>query len=298
MAWHWNKKRKDTTMSYGPNGQSFPNFPVRNASVQMHLANAPKEIPMQSTFAYPVSNHILMGIPQAELSRIRPHLTRLRLVAQQVLLERGRPPEHVFFIEEGLASLVAETEHDRHGVQVAMIGREGMVGGLALLDPQSAAYASVVMQIPGPALRIPTSQLRKCLEDCPMLREACLRFVQSLTRQIMSIAARNARCTLVERSAHWLLMAHERMEGGDLPVTHEALSLMLGVRRSGVTVATAALQKAGLIRTSRGRIRILDPAGLEAVVHGRSRVDHSEDGDFQNSDVEHPRIVGATAGLS
>ena len=77
----------------------------------------------------------------------------------------------------------------------------------------------------------------------------------------METAAYNARSTLAERCVRWLLMAHDRIEGDDLPVTHEALSAMLGVRRSGITVATAALQDEGLIRTSRGRIRVVDRSG-------------------------------------
>ena len=220
---------------------------------------------MRSTFIVPVSNRLLSGLPQAEMDELRPYLTRVRLVAGQVLIERGRAPEHVFFIEEGIASLVAETESGQLGVQVGMIGREGMVGGLALLDGASPAYACGVMQIPGPALRVRTGDLLQCMQTCPVLREVSLRFLQSLTRQVMSIAASNARKSLAERCVSWLLMAHERLDGDDLPVTHEALSVMLGVRRSGVTVATTFLQKAGLIRTSRGRIRILDRAGLEAI---------------------------------
>ena len=88
--------------------------------------------------------------------------------------------------------LKTETEASRPGVQVAMIGREGMVGGLALLGGDSLAFASAVTQIPGIALRIPVVELRRCFDDSPVLREACLRFVQSLTRQIMSSAASNA----------------------------------------------------------------------------------------------------------
>jgi CRP-like cAMP-binding protein len=224
---------------------------------------------MRPIFTLPTSNHLLSRLPQAELEQIRAHLTRVRLVGDQALLERGRPPEHAFFIEEGMASLVAETEPGQGTVQVAMIGREGMVGALALLAPESPAFSNAVMQIPGPALRIATPRLRACMETCPELRSACLRFAQTLAHQVMATAARNARNTLAERCVSWLLMAHERLDGDDLPVTHEALSSMLGVRRSGVTVATAALQRAGLIRTGRGRIRVTDRAGLEAIANGR-----------------------------
>src|SRR5260370_36817843 len=189
----------------------------------------------RSTYTHPISNRLLASLPHTELEALRPHLTRVRLVTDQVLIERGRAPEHAYFIEEGLASLVAETEHGRLGAQVAMIGREGMDGGLARLDGETAAYACAIMQIPGPALRISTVNLRRCVEHCPELHEVSLRFVQSLTRQIMCIAACNARNSLTERCASWLLMADARMGGGDLPVTHEGLATMLGMRRSGET---------------------------------------------------------------
>ncbi len=215
------------------------------------------------------TNAILAALPPEDISKLRPHMTRMRLVPQQRLIESGQATEHVFFIEEGIASLVAEPEDGSPGVQVAMIGREGMVGGLALLGG-SESYACTMVQVPGPALRITVANLLQCFEECPALRDACLQYVQALTRQVMSTAASNARNTLAERCVRWLLMAHDRMEEDDLPVTHEALSAMLGVRRSGVTVATAALQEAGLIRTRRGHIRVLDRPGLEAVVAGRA----------------------------
>lgn len=217
-----------------------------------------------------LNNSLLAALPQAEWDALRPNFTRVRLVPGQVLIDRGQATEHLFFIEEGIASLVAEADTHK-GVQVAMIGHEGMVGSLALLDSESVAYAAAVTQMPGPALRIPVAVLRRCLNDSPVLHQVCLRYVQTLTRQIMETAAYNARSTLAERCVRWLLMAHDRIEGDDLPVTHEALSAMLGVRRSGITVATAALQDEGLIRTSRGRIRVVDRPGLEDVLAGRSR---------------------------
>ena len=227
-----------------------------------------------------MANQVLASLSAAELTRLQPHLTRVRLVRGQVLIESGQAAEHVFFIEDGVAALMAEStggQHSEqvapHGVQVAMIGREGMVGGLSLLDGELAAYACAVMQIPGPALRILATELRAALADGPALRAACLRAVQSLTRQIMGTAACNARGSLAERYVRWLLMADDRMGGDDLPVTHEALSAMLGVRRSGITLATAALQKVGLIRARRGRIRVLDRTGLEAAIRRGSLPD-------------------------
>ena len=218
-----------------------------------------------------LSNRLLSTLAQPDWDLIRPHLTRVRLVAGQVLIERGHATEHVFFIEEGLASLVAELEAGAAGVQVAMVGHEGLVGGLALLEGGSASYASAIMQIPGPALRIPVVSLRRCMDESSAIRQNCLQYVQSMARQVMQTAASNALSTLVDRYVRWLLMAQDRVGGNELPVTHEALATMLGVRRSGITVATATLQDEGLIRTSRGRITILDRAGLEATLQGKRR---------------------------
>jgi CRP-like cAMP-binding protein len=248
------------------------------------FARGLKDVHMTLTSGqFRTTNAILAGLPPEEFSRLRPLLTRMRLVPDQRLIESGQATEHVFFIEEGIASLMAETEDGSPGVQVAMIGREGLVGGLALLGG-SASYGCTVVQVPGPALRITVANLLRCFEACPALRGACLQYVQALTRQVMSNAVSNVRHTLAERCVRWLLMAHDRMEEDDLPVTHEALSAMLGVRRSGVTVATTALQGAGLIRTRRGHIRVLDRPGLEAVVSGRTSQRCTGDGSTPAAD--------------
>ena len=236
---------------------------------------------MGARFTSLTTNRMLVELPLVELEPLQPHLQRVRLVNDQVLLERGQVAEHVYFIEVGIVLLETAAEANKPGVQIAMIGREGMVGGLALLNTDSLTLATAVTRISGIALRIPVIELRRCFNDSPVFRNVCLRYIQSLTRQIMGSTASNASNTLTERCAHWLLMAHDRVDGDDLPVTHEALSTLLGVRCSSVTVATAALQQAGLIRPTRGRIRILDRPGLEALIsrntlnnaHGASETD-------------------------
>ena len=106
------------------------------------------------------------------------------------------------------------------------------------------------------------------MASSPTLFAACARFVHSLMAQVMQTAACNARRSIAERCARWLVMTHERVEGNEVRVTHEALSSMLGMRRSGVTVAAAALQQAGLIRTGRGRFVVVDLPGLQNVAQG------------------------------
>lgn len=217
-------------------------------------------------------NKLLEALPLAEVERLGPSLARVHLVREQVLVERGQAVEHLFFLEGGLASMVAEPGGGRTGVQIAMIGREGLVGGLALLTGHLVATASTVVVFPGPALRIPSTALWRILHDSPVLHASYMQGMQALLRQVFETAASAARDSLVERCARWILMAQDRMETDDLPVTHDALSAMLGARRPGVTVAMGSLHDAGLIRTGRGRIKVVDRPGLEAAASGTERL--------------------------
>lgn len=215
---------------------------------------------------FPTANQLLAALPEDDFLRLAPHLLRVRLVRDQVLVERGQPAEHVYFIESGLALLVTSTSASRLPLHVAMIGREAAVGGLALLDPTTHTVAASVMQIAGTALRMPVTTLSRIVGESPAVRAAMLRSIQSLTRQVMQMAAWNASATVQQRYVRWLLMAHARIDGDDIAITHEMVSSILGVRRSAVTITAAALQRQGLVRTSRGRVTILDRGGLERLV--------------------------------
>ena len=213
-------------------------------------------------------NQLLAAVPPRELDPLRACFARVQLARGQVLAERDQPTDHALFIEHGVVSIVADCDGGGDGVQVAMIGREGAVGGLSPLGSRHHAFGKAVVQMPGAALRVAAPDLRRALERSPALDEAYARFAHALVDQVVQTAACNARRSLVERCARWLVIAHDRVEGDELRVTHEALSAMLGVRRAGVTVAAAALQQAGLIRASRGRISVLDRAGLQGVARG------------------------------
>ncbi len=210
----------------------------------------------------PVRNEILLDLPQPDLHLIRPLLKPARVVPGQVLVEQGQPAEHIYFIEDGVISLLAEFPGGKASVQVAMIGREGFVGGQAVLDADVLTSTSAVVQIPGPALRMTVQDLHNFMDRSSDFRQLCLTAVAAQMSQIMQTSASNACDSLAVRCARWLLMVHDRV-GDELVVTHEALSTMLGVRRSGVTVTLTALQEEALIHVQRGRITILDRAGLE-----------------------------------
>jgi CRP-like cAMP-binding protein len=214
-------------------------------------------------FPQTLRNDILSKLAVDDFNDLRPHLTRVRLVRGQVLIEPWHEVEHAFFVEDGMVSLIAESSANRAAMQVAMIGREGIVGGLSLLAPDALSAVTAVSQIPGHAVRVSVTSLRSLAAQRTAVRDLCFGYVHSLVQQTMQTAASNAQNTLSERCIRWLLMAHDRVDHDELRVTHEALATMLGVRRSGVTVVMSGLQEAGLVHANRGRITIADRAGLD-----------------------------------
>ena len=215
-----------------------------------------------------VRNEVLRTLAGGEFAALRPYLTRVHLVPGQILHEAGERIEHAYFIEQGVVSLVADVDVRGPGAEpgmteIGMIGREGLVGLTALLQAEAPAFNRSLVQIPGVALRIPAPVLREVAASTPALQYALHRALHILMSMTAQTSACNSRHSLPERLARWLLIAHDRVDGDELLLTQEFLSIMLGVRRSGVTVASAALEQAGLIRHSRGRVIINNRDGLE-----------------------------------
>jgi CRP-like cAMP-binding protein len=206
-------------------------------------------------------NHILAALPISEIDLLRPHLSHSTLVSGQVLHEANNPITDVFFPENGVVSLAADT-HDDGRVEVGLLGREGFVGSSVMLNAEPWSVHRAFTQVPGDAYRMSAAALRSAVEQSASLRHRCLRHVEMLMVQTSQVAACNARHNLPERLARWLLMVRDRIESDDLPMTQEFLSVMLGVRRSGVSVAASTLQAGGLIRVGRGHVTILDHDGL------------------------------------
>ncbi len=233
-----------------------------------------------------IRNELLRSLPPDQLERLRPYLIPVTLVLSQVLHEFETQIDDTYFVESGLISLTANT-NDNGQVEVGMTGREGFVGLAALLNPTPISIHRAFVQVPGRANRIQTATFRELVDQSPTLRDRCLRYVQVMMVQNSQIAACNARHGLSQRLARWLLMSRDRIDTNDLPMTQEFLSYMLGVRRAGVSVVANALQTQGLIRQSRGRITLLDRAGLEAracscyhlIERSRAQIMGASDGD-------------------
>lgn len=208
-------------------------------------------------------NEILGSLPAEVLEELCPHLMPATIVMSQVLHEVGASIDDVYFVNEGIVSLTANTR-DNGQVEVGMTGREGLVGVSVLLNPKAIAYHRAFVQVPGSAFRMRSTVMRDMADRHPALRDACLRYQHQLMVTVSQAAACNARHELPERLARWLLTTHDRIDGDELPMTQEFMAFMLGVRRAGVSEAAQTLQDRRLIRQARGHIVVLDRAALEA----------------------------------
>lgn len=209
----------------------------------------------------PVRNRVLGALPFEEYQRLAPYLEPVFIEQRQVLFEQDEQIRHVHFPETMVVSLVSRL-HDGGTVEVGTIGFEGMAGlPLFLGDTRSSVRAFA--QIPGAALRMDAADFVRLAAVPGAFHRALLRYTHAFLTQVAQTAVCNAMHLVEQRCARWLLMTHDRVAGDDLALTHEFLAFMLGVRRAGVTVAMNALQKAGLIHYTRGKVSIVDRPGLE-----------------------------------
>jgi CRP-like cAMP-binding protein len=182
------------------------------------------------------------------------------------LVATGQSSEWIYFVEDGMISLVSEYEPGRM-IEVGMIGREGVSDtGFILRDDVAAFDANV--QVEGSAYRMPREEFRKAMDSYPSFNALMLKFVRTFELQVASTASANGRAKLEERLARWLLMVHDRVDNNLFHITHEFLSQMLCSRRPGVTVALHLLEGKGLIASARGQIEIRDRDGLIAEANG------------------------------
>jgi CRP-like cAMP-binding protein len=210
-----------------------------------------------------VRNHLLDRLPPKERDRLRADLETVTLKVRETLHKRGNRLEHAYFPQTGMVSFVIPLE-EGGSVEVGTVGSEGMVGISLLLGGEFGLQEAMV-QIEGQALRMSARKLRAAIEADAALRLHFARFAQCFHFQVAQTAACNAGHTLEQRLARWLLLARHRIGSDELPLTHEFLSMMLAVRRAGVTVTAGTLQQAGLIRHRRGHVTVLDPRALKDV---------------------------------
>lgn len=199
-----------------------------------------------------------------DFARLDPDLVRVDLARAQELVGADEPIEHCWFLEDGVASMVA-TSHDGQETEAAIVGRDGMIDVATILGVDRSPNRCF-MQIPGAAYRLPASRLAECLGASLSLRLLLNRYAHRLLNQIVSTAHANASFTVEKRLARWLLMCSDRLGGDDISLTHDLISTMLNVRRAGVTEAISILEANGCVEKKRGIVSIIDRPALIRLV--------------------------------
>ncbi|MBY3413114.1 Crp/Fnr family transcriptional regulator [Rhizobium laguerreae] len=212
-----------------------------------------------------VKNRLLRRFPEDAFRRLAPLLEQVDLPVKRSLVRPRKPIEHVCFIESGLASMVAESA-DGKSVEIRHIGREGIAGYPVLLGVDRTPNKTF-MQVPGHGFQVATEDFLPML-DHPEVRQLLLRYVHTCELQLAHSALAAAKFNVHQRLARWLLMCHDRIDGNHLPLTHEFLALMLGIRRAGVTNELHILEGMHAIKSTRGNVRILDRNKLLEIAGG------------------------------
>lgn len=220
------------------------------------------------------ANNLLGALPKSDFDLLSSKFELKDLVMEAVLQEPNKQLEYAYFPTSGICSVIAGNVE---GVQAetGLIGREGFVGlSIVLLADQ--APAKVIVQAAGKALRIKRSRLLKAISESPSLQAALLRFVHTFNVQVSQTAVANGHYKINQRLARWLLMCQDRADSHEFPMTHKFLSVMLAVRRAGITDALAELEGMKCIRALRGQILITDRKCLEQIAGAAYGIPESE----------------------
>ncbi|KAM3098048.1 Crp/Fnr family transcriptional regulator [Phormidesmis sp. 146-12] len=208
-------------------------------------------------------NRLLAALPLKDYEQLIPYLEAVALPIRTVLYREGEMIDWVYFPSDSMVSLVVIME-DGATAEVALVGKEGMIGVTTCLG-NTIARNEANVQIADGAMRMSAHQLKIEFDRGGALQQLLLRYTELAFSHASRLAACNRLHTIEERLARWLLMVQDSMEIDQFPLTQEIISQMLGVRRSGVTLVIGVLQKAGIIQSSRGMVRICDRPALEAV---------------------------------
>lgn len=211
--------------------------------------------------AYSGENRLLRQLPPEELTRLQPHLKEVRLTQGDVLHRSREVIERVYFLKSGMVSLLAVMRSGEM-IETGIVGCEGVVGGSVGTDNWQS-FGQATVQLTGTALQISTRQFVDALDDSASLRRLVNRYQGVILMQSQQSAACHALHSVEARLCRWLLQSQDVTQSNVIDLTQEFLSHMLGVQRTSVSVCAHALQKAGLIDYSRGRITVLNRAGVE-----------------------------------
>jgi CRP-like cAMP-binding protein len=227
------------------------------------------------------TNFLLGAMHPDDLALLSPHLEKVTLGRRQVLTVSGQPIEYVYFLEDGVASVMA-TSGESVMTEVGIFGREGLSSISVLLGSDRSPHETFLQLDSTSAFRIGADQFRAAIAASPRLKDLLLRYVQTFLIQIANSVASNAHSRIEVRLARWLLMCHDRIDGDDVHLTHEFMSMMVAAQRTGVTLTLHILEGAGIIQSQRARITILDRDKLEELA-GDS---------YGQPEAEYRRLIG------
>jgi CRP-like cAMP-binding protein len=212
-----------------------------------------------------ISNLFLSGLSPQSQNELLSRCTPIELPLHTTLYQAELIPRYAYFLTSGLASVVTPMPNGE-AAEVGFIGREGIVGSLQLLGPEPLS-TKCMMQSAGSGLRISFATLQNAFDSSEEIRRRILEFVQEQAVIVGQIAGCNRLHNAEQRLVRWLLMAQDRTYTDILKFTHEYLAEMIGTQRTTVTFLAGDIQARGLIRYSRGTIRILNREGLEAITY-------------------------------
>jgi len=206
-------------------------------------------------------NTLLGALSEDDLGLLKPHLTRVSVAREEVILQANKPVEHVYFPEGGIVSIVSDMI-DSGRTEAGIFGRDGVSATCLLLGSDRSPHESFVQIGPMDALRIDADRYVDVIARSQTLRTVLLRYVQTTLVQSAQSTATNATHRIESRLARWLLMCDDRIDGDEIALTHEFMGMMISADRSNVTVTLHILEGAGMIHSKRGRVIILDRVKL------------------------------------
>ncbi len=210
------------------------------------------------------NNRLLKALSDADLALLAPCLTAEPLAVRKTLEAPHKPIQTIYFMTHGIASVVATAEKNVQ-VEVGLIGCEGVTGLAVILGSDRTPHHTYI-QMEGAGFGMRAADLLRAMDESATLRRLLLRYAQAFTIQATHTAAANARATIEARLARWILMAHDRVPGNEMRLTHEFLAVMLGVRRAGVSETIQALTRRGVIRSPKsGLIVMVDREALKGI---------------------------------
>jgi CRP-like cAMP-binding protein len=233
-----------------------------------------------------VRSRLLQALPEDMFARLEPDMEFVDLPTKHVLVEANGVTSRVCFMESGLASTVASSSDDE-SIEVGHVGREGMTASHVVLGVDRTPNTTF-MQVAGTGILLPVDKFLAALDEDASTKLLFLRYVHTTQLQLAHSALANARYNMQERLARWLLMCHDRIDGDDLPLTHEFLSLMLGVRRSGVTNELHIIEGVHAIKATRGNVHVINRGKLEDMAGGS----------YGTPEREYERLLGLPARTS